>query len=471
MKLIKAALLPSAILFSIASQQAAASGFAITENSASGMGNAFAGIAAAATDASTAWFNPAGLPFLSGSQLVVAAHVISPTAEFSDRGSWVNPALTPDTTTGAPKVTPGSLTGSNDDGGETAFVPNLYYNRALNDKTWFGLAINAPFGLRTDYNPGWVGRYHALTSDVKTVNINPSLAWKVNDQFTFGVGVSAQYINVELSSAIDSTAVCLSLAAQNPLLLSACTAAGLGPGTAGNAANDSRFDIKNADDWSFGFNFGLMFKASDATRIGFAYRSKIKQEPESTGDFTRGAALDAVLTGANIPFLVDTPAKATANLPASASLSLSHQLNNQLQLLADITWTGWSSFEELRIKFDNPLQPDAFTDESWDDVFRYSIGANYQLDDTWVLRGGLALDQEAIPDPQHRTPRVPGNDRTWVSVGVGYKISNRVNLDAGYSHLFVDDTPIDHTSDNGYALRGVYKADVDILSGQLTWKF
>ncbi len=471
MKLTKFALLPSAILISITAQNAMGAGFAITENSASGMGNAFAGAAAVASDASTAWFNPAGLPFLKKPELVIAGHVIAPTADFSDRGSYVNPALTPDTSTGAPKVTPGSLTGPNDDGGETKFVPNLYYSRALDASTWFGLAINAPFGLATKYRGDWVGRYHAVNSEVQTLNLNPSLAWKLSDRLSVGVGVSAQYIQVDLSSKIDSTGVCLSLASQNPLLLSACAAAGLGPGTAATAANDSSFTIDKADDWSFGYNFGVMYSPQPETRIGFSYRSKITQKPEATGDFQRSAALDAVLTGANIPLLVDTHAKATAHLPASASLSIAHAFSDRLQLLADITWTGWSSFDELRIKFDNPLQPDAFTNESWDDVFRYSVGANYRLNNDWVLRGGLALDQEAIPDPQHRTPRIPGNDRTWVSAGAGYRVNDKIHLDFGYSHLFVDDTPIDHTDENGYALRGIYTADVDIFSSQLTWNF
>jgi long-chain fatty acid transport protein len=467
---IKVGAIPSAILISLLSHQAIGSGFAVIEHSASGMGNAFAGAAAIAEDASTAWFNPAGLTRFKEPQLVLSGHVIIPTADFTDKGSFVNAALTGGT------VVPGSLRGSNDDGGAVGIVPNLYYTRALNDTTWFGFSLNAPFGLATDYKSDWVGRYHALESAVAALNINPSLAWRINDKLSFGAGISAQYITVTLSNAIDSAAACLSIAATNPLLAAACTQAGVGVDgngvpLAGNLATDSKANIEDADDWSFGFNFGFMYEPSQATRIGFSYRSEIEQEPEGDVDFTLNPGFAAVLAGAGIPLFQDGAVSAGAALPASVSFSVAHTVNNKLQLLGDITWTGWSSFEELRIKFANPLQPDAFTDESWEDVFRYSIGANYQYNKDLILRAGLAFDEEAIPDESFRTPRIPGNDRTWISFGAGYKFREHIDLDFGFSHLFVADTPIDHINENGYGIRGVYEADVNILSSQLTWKF
>ena len=474
MKGFKPGLLPvsAAIMLAGLCQQAAASGFAIIEHSASGMGNAFAGAAAVANDATTAWFNPAGLMLIKGAQLTVSGHIIDPSADYTDKGSSVNPALTGGT------VAPGSITGRNDDGGSLAFVPNLYYVRPLNEKMNFGLAINAPFGLETDYSDRWVGRYHALNSEIKTVNINPSLGWKISDQLSVGVGVSAQYVQAKLSQAIDSAAFCLSAAGSNPALLSACGAAGLGVGQQSTQALDSKVEL-DADDWSFGFNLGLMYAFNDATRLGASYRSGITQDAEGDANFKVNAALAPILgqvnaglaaAGANQQLLVDTGIAATVELPDSFSLSLAHQATSKLQLLGDITWTGWSSFKELRIKFDSG-QPDGVTEEAWDDVLRYSIGANYVLDDKWTLRIGLAYDEEAIPDTKHRTPRIPGNDRTWLSFGTGLNVSEKIHLDFGYAHLFVDDTPADHTDGNGYTLRGVYEADVNIYSAQLNWNF
>jgi len=448
-----------------------AAGFAIIEHSASGMGNSFAGAAAVANDASTAWFNPAGLTLIKNSQLIVAGHIIDSTADFTDKGSSVNPKLTDG------KVKPGSLTGSNDNAnGGAAFIPNVYYVHPVNDEVTFGLALNAPFGMETDYEDDWVGRYQGLNSEVTTVNINPSLGWKINNQLSLGAGMSLQYIHVSLSNAIDSTALCLKLAEGKPQLLQACSSAGLGVENTANLANDSKAELET-DNWGYGFNLGLMYAVNDATRLGASYRSKISQETSGDAKFTVNPGLQQVLNIVNPQLqasgkqiLVDSDIEAAVDLPPSFSLSAIHQFSPKLQLLGDITWTGWSNFEELRIKFDSG-QDDAVTEEAWKDVIRYSIGANYALDDKWTLRTGLAFDEEAIPDPQHRTPRIPGNDRTWLSFGAGLNVSEEIHFDFGYAHLFLDDSAADHTDHNGYSFRGEYQANLNIVSAQLNWNF
>ena len=141
-----------------------ASGFALIEVNASGQGNAYAGAAAHTNNASTVFFNPAGMMNLEGEQLSIAAHIIDPSSDFNNDGSKMN-----DMAGGAP------LTGKDDDGGDTAFVPNFYWVKPLDDKTSFGIGVNAPFGLKTEYDDDWVGRYHGILSDLKTLNFNPSL--------------------------------------------------------------------------------------------------------------------------------------------------------------------------------------------------------------------------------------------------------------------------------------------------------
>jgi long-chain fatty acid transport protein len=455
-----------------ASTNIQAAGFAIIENSASGMGNAFAGAAAVANDASTAWFNPAGLTKIKTPQLTVAGHLISGHSDFTDKGSSVNPKLT------GGSVVPGSISGRNDDGSGLGFIPNAYYVRPLSDQLSFGFAFNVPFGLETDYKDDWVGRYHALNSSVTAVNFNPSLGWKINRQLSLGAGISLQYVQANLSKAIDSAALCLKLAGTNPQLLQACSSAGLGVGTHSNQANDSKVELES-DNLDFGFNLGLIYSANEATNLGVAYRSGISQATSGDAQFTVNPALRPVLGGVNAQLsqagagkqiLTNTDIDATVDLPPTLSLSVAHQLNTKLQLLGDITWTGWSSFEELRIKFASG-QDDAVTEENWNDVMRYSIGANYELNSKWILRAGLAYDEEAIPDAHHRTPRIPGNDRTWLSFGTGLNVSNRLHLDFGYAHLFMDDAPADHTDESGYSFRGVYKSDANIASAQLNWNF
>jgi long-chain fatty acid transport protein len=436
-------------------------GFALIENSASGMGSAFAGAAALGEDPSTVWFNPAGMVLLQEQQVSLALHGVMPAASYTDKGSYINPALTGGT------VTPGSLSGSNDTTEVTALVPNLYYVAPINDRFHFGIGINAPFGLETDYRDDWVGRYHATNSTLKTININPAMAWQTSDSLSLGFGVNIQYAEADLSNRIDSGAVCLKIAGASNELLARCIGLGLLPNT---VANDSEGNV-SGDNWAFGYNLGLLYQFDASNRIGLAYRSEITQNLEGDGEFTMNSDLRSFLDGVGLTTLfTDTGVSAEANLPASASLSGVFALSDRLTLLADITWTGWSSFQELRIVFDNPIQPDAVTDESWEDAMRYSLGLNYK-ESSRIWRMGVAYDETPIPDPQHRTPRIPGNDRTWLAFGVGLPVNETIWLDLGYAHLFVDDTPIDHTDANGYALRGIYEADVDILSIQATMKF
>jgi long-chain fatty acid transport protein len=364
-------------------------------------------------------------------------------------------------------VVPGSLSGSDDSTDVIGWVPNLYYVLPFKDRYRFGVGINVPFGLETDYQDDWVGRYHALNSHVKTININPALAWRASDSLSLGFGLNIQYAEATLSNKIDSGAVCLRVAGDSDELLAECVGSGLLPNT---AANDSEGEV-NGDDWSWGYNLGLLYEFGPTTRIGLAYRSQISHALEGDGEFTVNSDLRRILNEAGYSTLfTDTGVSADADLPASASLSGVFGLSDDLTLLADITWTAWSSFEELRVVYDNPIQPDTFTDESWEDSLRYSLGLNYR-ESGRIWRVGVAYDETPIPDPQHRTPRIPGNDRTWLAFGVGLPVLQSLWLDLGYAHLFVDDTPIDHTDGNGYALRGIYEADVDIFSLQATMKF
>jgi len=170
-------LLIASILFLLTSSFAYGAGFSIIEQSVSGLGNAFAGGAVSPEDATTVFFNPAGLTHLTDPEIIGGVHVIMLSAEFKDQGS--------------PHVLGGNLNGDNEgDGGVKKIAPNLYYSRQINERLAFGLGINAPFGLATKYNDTWVGRYHAIDTDLLTMNINPSLGYRINDQLSLGFGFS-----------------------------------------------------------------------------------------------------------------------------------------------------------------------------------------------------------------------------------------------------------------------------------------
>ncbi len=428
----------------VASGMAQAAGFALIEQSASGMGNAYAGGAAAAEDASTIYFNPAGMMRLEGrAQALAAIHWISPQADFTDQGSHKNDAVL-----NIPPVdTP--LTG-NDDGGVDAVVPNLYYVATLSDKTRLGLGINAPFGLSTEYDKTWAGRYHAIESTMMSVNINPSFAAQVTERLAFGFGFNFQFVDVTLSSAID----------QRTLSAGAIPVDGYATLTGDNYGR-----------LNTGVNAGLLYQAGVATRLGLAYRSRIKHHVDGEADFN---VHPGITLGGNV--FVDTGLKASVTVPATLSISVYHDINDRWAVMADATQTYWSVFKELRIEYDNPLQPDTVTTEDWDNSWRYALGVNYRLSDRWRLRAGAALDQSPIPNAERRTPRIPDSDRRWLALGASYQGSERLSIDVGYAHLFVSDTKINNTLESSVpalnaTLKGEYESSVDILSAQVRWSF
>jgi long-chain fatty acid transport protein len=436
------------------------SGFALIEMNARGQGNAYAGAAAYTPDASTVYFNPAGMMMLDQDQVAGALHLISPKADFDNDGS-----------SEAASLGGGPLLGPDDDGGKDAVVPNLYWVASMNDNTKFGLGVNAPFGLETEYDDDWRGRYNSVHSDLRTVNVNPSLAYRVNDKLSIGGGLNIMYGHVDLSSMVDYGAVCVAAENAVPPSLPAGTCNAVG-GLPQQADGKVKLSADNNDDISTGWNLGLMYQVSPQTSIGITYRSEIEMKVKGDANFRVPSNVSFLTAGGTFQ---DSDIKAKVDLPASFSFSLAHQVD-KFTWLADATWTGWSSFDELRIKYDNAAQPDSVTTEDWNDTMRYSIGVDYQHSDQWTWRTGVAFDQSPVPNSEHRTSRLPGNDRTWVSLGASYMHSSTLSWDFGYSHLFIKDANIDNELESSVptlnsTLKGEYQGSVDIVSIQMNWKY
>jgi long-chain fatty acid transport protein len=396
---------------------AVAGGFAIGTQSGSGTGNAFAGGAAGADDASVAWYNPAAMTVLpTGNNIAGALHVLKPSFKFTDTNS-----------------TAAIGTGEGGDGGDWAYVPNAFYTTNFGSQWRFGLALNVPFGLKTEYDPGWRGRASAILSEIKTVNVNPSVAYKISDTFSIGAGVSLQKIDAELSAFTGAAA-------------------------AGNLT-------LNADDTGYGYNVGALFQPAPSTRIGVSYRSSIKYTLEGTATFSGPAG---PLLGSNI--------KADLEVPDSASFSVFHILNPQWDLMADLTWTGWSSVDRLvvlRTTATGAGSPVGSTLTSlafnWKDTWRYSVGANYRMSSELKFRVGAALDKTPTNDVD-RTPRLPDQDRTWLAFGAQWRPSKTGILDFGYAHEFIKDANINQTTVIG-TVSGTFKNKADIFSIQYSQSF
>lgn len=404
-----------------------ASGYAIIENSASGMGQAFAGAAAVAEDPSTIYFNPAGMMYLDGTQATMGMHIVDSNADFNDKGS-TNLAYA-----GVPQG------GDGGNAGDVFFIPNFYYVQDFAEKYKFGLGINAPFGLGTEYSDGWKGRYTSTKSELKAININPSVAFRANEKLAVGIGMNIQYMDVTLKKDIYQAAL---------------------------GHSDGRAKV-SGDSWGIGVNLGFIYELTEQTRLGMHFRSTISHTIDGNARFKN---LSPYIAG--LPNLARQDAEAELDTPSTFSISMTHQLNDRLTLLGDVTYTTWSNFDELRVKGDNGAIV-TLVEQNWDDVYRVALGMKYQYSDRWIFRTGIAHDETPIDD-DYRTSRIPGDDRLWLSFGASYTVSDNLTIDAGYSHLWVEDAKIDEEykllTGSG-TLKGEYDSDVNILSVQATWKF
>ncbi|MBT0963527.1 OmpP1/FadL family transporter [Denitromonas iodatirespirans] len=431
-----ARLVPLALL-ALGSGHAAAAGFQLLEQNASGLGNAYAGSAAVADNASTIFFNPAGMTQLQAREVSAGLNLVKPSFKFKDEGSRF-------------LTTPLSIPASGSDAGDAgdiAAIPNAYMSWALTDRLWAGVGISAPFGLVTEYDEDWVGRAQAILFDIKTININPSLAFKVNDMVSIGVGLNWQRLEAEYERF--ATVLPNGVA---PI-----------PGLSATKA------ILEADSDAWGWNIGALFTLSPATKVGVSYRSKIKHELDGTLKVEGPAAgLAATVTTSD--------ASADVELPDTFILSVSQQLSDQWEMLGDVSWTGWSSIQEVNIvrTSGGASGTTAQTLETkFRDTWRIALGANYKLNDAWKLKFGVAYDQTPVRNQRERLVSLPDANRTWFSFGTQWKATKASTLDLGVSYLFVPETKInnDQQAAGRGLVRGTYDSSVWILGAQYSMAF
>lgn len=366
---------------------ASAAAFQLMEQNASGLGNAYAGSAAVADNASTVFFNPAGMTQLgNGIQLSAGVAGVRPSYEYRDQFGVK----------------------SGGDAGGWAAVPNAYLAGQLTKDVFLGLGISAPFGLATEYDAAWVGSARAIKSEIKTLNVNPSVAYRVSDKVSLGFGLNYQRIDGELTK----TGVSL-----------------------------------QADDSSWGWNAGALFTLSPAMRVGIAYRSVVKHKLEGT------------LNGA-------TQVNADVKLPDTFTLSVWQQVSDRWEAMGDLSYTRWNSLKNLAVITQSsgaPVgAPEIF---NYENSWRFAWGAGYKATDKAKLKFGIAFDRTPVRD-EYRTARVPDNNRLWLSLGGQWNAGAVGKFDLGYSYLYV----IDPTISQG-ALQGKYDASAHIIGVQYSVGF
>jgi long-chain fatty acid transport protein len=398
-----------------------AGGFFIQENN-SLLGQAFAGRGVDNGNVSTMFTNPANMSSVQKHAVHAQLTGILPSAKFTQTG--------------------GAETGNNGgNGAKNALVPALYLLGKVNEKVRVGLGITSPWGLTTKWNDGWVGRFFAIRSSIQTININPSISYKMNDQWAFGVGVSLEYMKANLSKDIPFTA--------NP---------------------QARVNI-SGQDYAMGANLGLIYSPWTSTRFGLSWRSEVSHNLKGHVVYT---GVPAAVAAARSEFRTGA-ATAAMRTPDIFNLSASHDCNAQWTILADAMFTKWDVLRQISVFHKDAnrfLTPERL---NWKNTWMLSAGVNYKPSKNWVLRLGGAWDQSPTRNDT-RSFRLPENDRVWASTGVDYNWSDCTTIKVSYAHLFVKKTTIDQTlaaatAVNASTVSGRVKGSVDLIGLHFTHRW
>jgi long-chain fatty acid transport protein len=361
----------------VLAQPAHASAFAIQEQSASALGRAFAGTASTPDDPSILYYNPAAITAFRHLSVSAGVSLLDLSTTFQNTGS--QPAF------GQP------LGNSGGNAGSWNAVPNVEIVAPLTDAVSLGLAVNVPFGLKTEYASDWLGRYQGVYSELKATNFNLSAAWRATDRLSLGAGANYQHVQSTLTSAVNYSALIaggigqLAAAGQIP----PSSVPGLLAANAGLSGNSTVSGT--GDGW--GFNVGALYSFNDNVRLGLAYRSEIKATIRGSASFTAPVISDPV--GAAIAAAAAAPGGLLANgavslpltLPASATASLDVALSPRSRLLLDVQYTQWSVFLTINRSAGGMLSS---VPEDYRNTWREAIGTEYALSPKWMLRCGAA---------------------------------------------------------------------------------
>lgn len=433
-------LIPALLLVAY-SGAASASGFQLLEQNASGIGNAYAGSAAVAENASTIYFNPAGMTQLQAREISIGISAADPSFKFHNNGSKVG------TTLGA--------TGEGGNAGGWTFIPNGYASWALNKDLYIGVGIGAPFGMKTEYDGRWLGAAQSIKFKIQTLNINPSIAYRVSDTVSLGAGLSWQQMKADYTR-----------------LASTYNFGGFG--------NYSAVTAKlKLDDSAWGWNIGGLFALSPSTNIGLSYRSRIKYNAEgdiklsSDGSVNGDVALNALLLGNR-----QSSAKASLTVPDTFIMSMTHKLSDKWEMLGDVSRTGWSSIPKVDIMRTSGSHNGEIAqtlNTNFRNTWRVALGANYKINSALKLKYGVAYDQTPVKGAQTRTVSLPDNDRVWLSLGAQWMPNKASRLDLGAAYIVVRNSKIDNdqstTFDGQGHITGDYKGNIWLLGAQYSISF
>jgi len=417
-KLFRVSLL-SAVCVAAMGTSANAAGFYIQEQSVRGLGSAFSGSTTTLDDASTVYFNPSGMTNLPGVQMQAGVNVIMPHSKLKNRGTTSGPS--------------GGLPVGPESGNpySPTPVPNGFISYQISEQFWAGLGVTAPFGLASDYDTGWFGRFDSTRTKLQTIDIQPTVAYKINDWISVGAGLNIAHAEADLRNAVV-----------------------LGAGVEGNSKLSGK-------DWGYGYSFGAQIKPQPATTIGLNYKSEVHQNLDGNILVTNGSAIVGAVSSAG---------SAKLTTPDIATFGVAHDITDRLTLQGQATWFGWSNFDAITAFRDSGAVASSVI-QNYKNTWAFAIGAEYDASEDWTIRGGVQYDNTPTVDA-FRTSRTPDGDRTWLSLGATYKVTDNLDLDLAGTYIFVDSENINILRGAG-AGRTIAKTEgsVGIVAAGVSYKF
>lgn len=413
------------VLTTAISTTAFGSGFGLNEFSARSTAQAFAGRASDADNAYTVATNPAGMSLLKQAEASFGASFIDASSDVSNVSSRVGPF---------------SVSGTND-GDMIPFttIPFGYYVQPIDDKLAVGFGLYAPFGLATEHEDTFQGRYFGTVSDIRIVTFQPTVSYKLTDNLSLGLGITYNRFDGKLEKAIFT----------------------------GGA--DTHAKVKGDDD-AWGYNIGAIYEFTPNTRVGLTYYSKVKYTLEG---HTTLKSVPVPLGGPSLKY----DASLDVETPDRIDLGITHAITPALTLHGEIARTNWKTLDEIRVENEtsNPVFATSVEPLDWDSTMMYSVALSYKLNPQWTLRGGVALDEQPMSD-SNRSVRLPAGDRKIFSLGGTWAAMKSFDVDLSYMYIKEDSAAVNQqttTLSGGLPIRYTAKFDnkINILALQGTWKF
>lgn len=390
-----------AVAVALVSSNVSAAGFQLNEFSAIGLGRAYSGEGAMGDTAASASRNPATMALMDRPMFSVGAVFIDPDVNVSgtsQSGQSLN----------SENIAP------------TQWVPNIHYVQPLNDQWWLGASATSNYGLATEYSDSYTAGPYAGKTDLQTVNLNLSTAYRLNQHFSFGVGFDAVYARAKIERYAGESGQSLGIPA------------------------DTQIARLKGDEWGYGWNAGILYEVDKDNRFGFTYRSEVKVDFDGDYKSNLPAAINPLNQALNLGLPYATsgstiPGSLTLNLPEMWEVSGYHKVAPQWAIHYSMAYTSWSQFQEL--KATNNGQTLFYKDESYKDAYRIALGTSYYYDDNWTFRAGIAFDDSPVP-ADNRTISIPDQDRLWLSTGASYAFNQDASVDVGISYMHGQDVTI-----------------------------